>query len=69
MESQFTQFEQSRSLKDLQPLYNAGIFLYEISPNGADTQRRTELNTEGKRLVKMYDKVNGKLQFTKILVY
>ena len=69
MEDFFTKFEKTRSLKDLQPLYNAGVYLYEISPNGADTQRRTELNTEGKRLVKMYDKINGKLQFIKILVY
>ena len=69
MEDLFDQFEKTRSLQDLQPLYNAGIFLHEISPNGADTNRRTELNTEGKRLVKMYDKINGKLQFTKILVY
>lgn len=69
MEDFFDKFEKTRSLQDLQPLYNAGIFLYEISPNGSNTKRRTELNTSGKRLVKMYDKINGKLKFTKILVY
>ena len=69
MEDQFNQFEKTRSLKDLQPLYNAGIYLYEPSEGGTKTKRRTILNTEGKKLVKMYDKINGNLTFTKILVY
>ena len=65
----FDAFENSRSLKDLQPLYNNGIFLHEISGNGTTTEKRSLLNTEGKKLVKAYDLINGKMIFNKILVY
>ncbi len=68
MEELFDIYETSRKLSDLQPLYNGGIFLHKIN-NGNSTSRTSDLNTEGKRLVKMYDIVNGKMTFTKILVY
>ena len=66
-EELFDIYEESRSLKDLQPLYNLGIYLYKI--DGATTARKSSLNTEEKMLVKAYDKINGKFEFTKILVY
>ena len=69
MEDLFDIYEKSRSLTDLQPLYNGEIYLHEITKNGNDTKRSTELNTEGKRLVKGYDIINGKMTFTKIIVY
>lgn len=69
MEDQFNQFEQSRDVKDLQPLYNAGIYLYRLTDGGSRTKKTSKLNTAGKRLVKMYDKINGKITFTKILVH
>lgn len=69
MEDQFNQFEQTRDIKDLQPLYNAGIYLHRLTAGGSRTKQTSKLNTADKRLVKMYDKINGKLTFTKILVY
>lgn len=57
-EELFDQYEADRALKNLQPLYNNGIYLVKITGN--TTQRKTTLNTEGRNLV---------MTFTKIIVY
>lgn len=67
-EELFHVYEETRSLNDLYPLYEIGIYLHELK-DGNSTKERREITTVGKRLVKMYDKINGKMTFTKILVY
>ncbi len=66
-EELFDQYEAKRTLKNLQPLYNNGIYLVKIKGN--TTQRKTTLNTEGRNLIKAYDIINGVMTFTKIIVY
>ena len=68
-ENLFDVYDKSRNLKDLQPLYNLNIFLHELTHGGNNTERTANIDTDGKHLVKMYDQVNGKFVFTKILVF
>lgn len=67
-EELFDIYEESRDLKDLYPLYDINILLHELRSDNT-TRERSEITTLGKSLVKMYDKINGRFIFTKILVY
>lgn len=64
----FSQYEKERKLSDYQKLYNLGIFLH-INVNNNLQIADFFHPKPNQKLVKAYEKVNGKMVFCKIWVY
>lgn len=64
----FPKYQEKREICYLQELWNLGIHLHEIRGNKW-TQCDYYEPSINKRLIKVYDMIDGKLTFTKIGVY